>query len=148
MYSTWWRLGWTSKRGSCLTPTILRSRPVLLSVPCLDSSHWILIKIIWKPYLFSVLKLRRREKVICQVMWFLWGLPRWLSSEDSACNAGDTGDVGLVPGSGRSPGGRHGNPLQYSCLENPMDRGTWRAAKRVVKSWTWLKGLSTHARKS
>ena len=42
-------------------------------------------------------------------------------------NAGDVGDVGLSPGSGRSPGGQHGNPLQYSCLENPMDRGAWRA---------------------
>ena len=42
-------------------------------------------------------------------------------------------DVGSIPGSGRSPGGRHGNPLQYSCLENPMDRGDWQAAVyRVV----------------
>ena len=39
---------------------------------------------------------------------------------------------GLTPGSGRSPGGRHGNPLQYSCLENPMDRGAWRAAVHGV----------------
>ena len=44
-----------------------------------------------------------------------------------ACNAGDTGDVGLIPRSGRRPGGGHGNPLQYSCLENPMDRGAWQA---------------------
>ena len=42
-------------------------------------------------------------------------------------NAGDTGDVGLIPGPGRFPGGEHGNPLQYSCLENPMDRGAWLA---------------------
>ena len=41
-------------------------------------------------------------------------------------NAGDERDVGLIPGSGRSPGGGHSNPLQYSCLENPMDRGAWR----------------------
>ena len=41
-------------------------------------------------------------------------------------NAGDTGDLGSVPGLGRSPGGGNGNPLQYSCLENPMDRGAWR----------------------
>ena len=40
-------------------------------------------------------------------------------------NAGDTADVGLMPESGRSPGGGHGNPPQYSCLENPMDRGAW-----------------------
>jgi len=42
-------------------------------------------------------------------------------------NAGDRRDVGWIPGSGRSPGGGHGNPLQYSCLENPMDRGAWQA---------------------
>ena len=42
-------------------------------------------------------------------------------------NAGDVRDVGLIPGSGRSPGGGHGNPLQYFCLENPTDRGTWQA---------------------
>ena len=40
-------------------------------------------------------------------------------------NAGDTGDLGSTPGLGRSPGGGRGNPLQYSCLENPMDRGAW-----------------------
>ena len=49
----------------------------------------------------------------------------------------------LIPGWGRSPGGRHGNPLQYSCLENPMDRGAWRATvHRVAKSRTRLKWLS------
>ena len=50
-------------------------------------------------------------------------------------NAGDVGDVGLIPGSGRSPGGGDGNPLQYSCLENPMDRGAWWATvRRITKS--------------
>ena len=43
-------------------------------------------------------------------------------------NAGDIRNVGFIPGSGRSPGGGNGNPLQYSCLENPMDRGAWQAA--------------------
>ena len=52
-------------------------------------------------------------------------------------NAGDTGDVGSIPGLGRSPRGGHGNPLQYSCLENPTDRGTWQATiHRVPKSQT------------
>ena len=52
----------------------------------------------------------------------------------------------LIPASGRSPGGAHDNPLQYSCLENPMDRGAWRATvHRVAQSWTRLKQLSTHA---
>ena len=44
-------------------------------------------------------------------------------------NAGDVRDTGLILGSGRSLGGGHGNPLQYSCLENPMDRGAWRATE-------------------
>ena len=51
----------------------------------------------------------------------------WLSGKESACSAGDTGDVGLIPGLGRSLGGEHSNPLQYSCLENPMNRGNWQA---------------------
>ena len=50
-------------------------------------------------------------------------------------NAGDTGDLGSIPGSGRSPGIGNSNPLQYSCLENPMDRGVWRATvHRVAES--------------
>ena len=52
------------------------------------------------------------------------GLPWWLSGKESTCNAGD---AGLIPGSGRYPGGRNGDPLQVSCLGNPMDRGAWRA---------------------
>ena len=67
---------------------------------------------------------------------------RWLSSKESACSAGDTGDRGLILGSGRSPGAGHGNPLQYSCL----DRGAWQATVLgITKSQTWLKQLSMHA---
>ena len=52
-------------------------------------------------------------------------------------DAGGHRDVGLIPGLGRSPGEGHGNPLQYSCLENPMNRGAWQATVcRVAKSWT------------
>ena len=47
-------------------------------------------------------------------------------------NAGEAGNVGLIPGLGRSPGGGHGNPLQYSCLENPMDREAWWATVHGV----------------
>ena len=50
----------------------------------------------------------------------------------SPANAGGVRDMGLIPGCGRSPGGRPGNPLQYSCLENPMDRGAWRATVHGV----------------
>ena len=52
-------------------------------------------------------------------------------------NAGDERDAGLIPGSGSTPGGRHGNPFQCSCLENPMDRGAWRnTVHGVTQSWT------------
>ena len=54
-------------------------------------------------------------------------------------NAGDARDAGLIPGLGRSPGAGNGNPLQYSCLENSMDRGAWWAmVHRVTKSWREL----------
>ena len=57
--------------------------------------------------------------------------------KDPPANVGDIKDVGSVPGLGRSPEGGHGNALQYSCLESPMDRGTWQASvPRVSKSWT------------
>ena len=60
-------------------------------------------------------------------------------------SAGEVGDMSLIPGLGRSPGGGHGNPLPYSCLENPMDRGAWWSnVHRVTKSRTWLKHLSVH----
>ena len=60
-------------------------------------------------------------------------------------NAGDISEVGWIPGSGRSPGGGHGNPLQYSCLENPLDRETWQAVvHRIAKSWIRLKLFCAH----
>ena len=75
------------------------------------------------------------------------GFPGGASGKESACPslpAGDVRDVGLIPGSERSPGGVHGNLLQYSCLENPTDRGAWLAtAHRVAKSLTQLKQLTT-----
>ena len=59
-------------------------------------------------------------------------------------NAGDTRDAGSISGSGRSSGGGHGNPLQYSCWKIPMDRGAWWATvHRITKNQTGLKGLST-----
>ena len=62
------------------------------------------------------------------------------SGKDLCASAGDITHMGLIPGWGRSPGGGHDNPLQYSCLENLMDRRAWWAtAHRVTKSWTQLK---------
>ena len=60
------------------------------------------------------------------------GLPQWFSGKESACNVGAAGDASSIPGLGRSPGGGHGNPLQYSCQDNPMDRGTSNAAVHGV----------------
>ena len=57
--------------------------------------------------------------------YFHFGLPQWLSGIESTCSAEATGNAGFIPWSGRSPGGGHGNPLQYLCLEKPMDRGAW-----------------------
>ena len=72
------------------------------------------------------------------------GRSLWLSSKDSACSPGDVGDAVAILGSGRSPTRGNSNPLQYSCLGNPMDRGAWRATVYgVAKSRT---RLSTHSR--
>ena len=59
------------------------------------------------------------------------GLPWWLRGKESACSAGEAGDMGLISGLGRSPGGGHGYPLQCSCLENPMDRRQSIGLQRV-----------------
>ena len=67
-------------------------------------------------------------------LYYIGGRPMWLSGEESSCNAEDAGSI---PGSGRSPGGGNGNPLQYSCLGNPRDREAWQATvSGVAKSLT------------
>ena len=69
------------------------------------------------------------------------GFPGGSDSKESACSAGD---LGSIPGLGRSSGEGNGNTLQYSCLERPTDRGAWRAAVRaVIKSWTRLSDSHT-----
>ena len=77
--------------------------------------------------------------------FLLSGFPGGTSDKEPVYQWGDKRDVDSVSGSGGSPGGGHSNPLQYSCLENPMDRGAWQAVvHRVIKSWTQLKWLHTH----
>ena len=78
----------------------------------------------------------------CTTKWlsytYIWGFAGGSDGKESICNAGD---LGLIPGLGRSPGDGNGNPLQYSCLENSMDRGAWWATvHRVAESDTieWL----------
>ena len=76
------------------------------------------------PYLFLLLE--------CSAITFHEGFPGSLAVKNPPANAGD---MGLIPGSGRSPGGGNRYPLQYSCLENPMDRGAWQVTvRRVTKS--------------
>ena len=74
---------------------------------------------------------------LCVYIHIYMGFQVALAVKNLPANTGDVGDEGLIPGSGRSPGGGHGNPLQYLSLENPMDRGAWLAmVHRVAKSWT------------
>ena len=74
------------------------------------------------------------------------GFPGGANGKEPACQCRRRRDAGSIPGLGRSPGGEHGNPFQYSCLENPMDRGAWvDTVHRVTQSWTLLKRLSMHA---
>ena len=75
------------------------------------------------------------------VKYRLLGFP---GSSDGKASAYNAGDLGLIPGSGRSPGEGNGNPLQYSCLENPMDQGAWWATVHgVAKSQTRLSDFTT-----
>ena len=69
--------------------------------------------------------------LICCVSMMM-GFPSDAGGKDLAASAGDMSGTGSIPGSGRSPEGGHGNPLQYACLENPMDRGAWGATVRGV----------------
>ena len=70
----------------------------------------------------------------------IWASQMALLVNNPPTNAGDLRDAGSIPGSGRSPGGEHGNPFQCSCLESPTDRGAWQAmVHRVAKSQTQLK---------
>ena len=73
----------------------------------------------------------------------LW-LPKQLSSKESACSAGDAGNVSAIPGSGRPPGGGHGNALQYSCRENPWTEQPGGLQSARSPSWTRLRQLNTH----
>ena len=77
------------------------------------------------------------------LLFYTKGFPDGSDGKEPACNAGD---LGSIPGSRRPPGGGHGNPLQYACLENPMDRGAWRAPVHgVAKSRTRLSNTAQHS---
>ena len=89
----------------------------------------------WSHCHFTITQMKLYEDIL-RFPRCLWGFPVGSGVKASACNAGD---LDSVPGSGRSPGEGNGNPLQYSCLENPMDGGAWWATVHgVAKSRTWL----------
>ena len=83
--------------------------------------------------------------IIISCLFYYWASQVVLVVTNPPINAGNIRDTGSIPGSGRSPGGGHGNPLQYSFLDNPKDRGAWWApVYRVARSWTRLEWLSMH----
>ena len=94
--------------------------------------------------------LRKNENFVGFPYTYWWGEGGRFSGgtngkkKNPLANAGDIRDTGLIPESGRSSGGGHGNPLQYFCLESPMDRGSWTTVHRVTKNHNQLKQLSTH----
>ena len=95
------------------------------------------ITALWLEKLFNLIS------IFLNLLRLALGFPGGSDNKESACNAGGPGSI---PGLGRSPGDGHGDPLYYSCLENPTDRGVWRATDhRVPKRQTCLKQLSTHA---
>ena len=89
---------------------------------------------------------KRNQDFICEYIIRVLGFPSGLVVKNPPANAGDLRDVDSITWSGRSPGGWHGNPLQYSCLENLTDRGTWWVTVHgVTQRLTWPKWLSMHA---
>ena len=114
-----WKTRCLGSEGCVSSPAVLHTK--------LNLCETFLMRVYWEQQFFP------------SVPSLLFGLPQWLSGKESICKAGDTGDLGYIPGSGRSPGGKHGNSLQYSCLENPMDREAWWAAvhgvTRVRHNW-------------
>ena len=85
---------------------------------------------------FFPTKINAPRKILRLYLITIWGFPGGSDGKASAYNAGDPGSI---PGSGRSPGEGNGNPLQYSCLENPMDQGAWWATIHgVAESRTQL----------
>ena len=118
----------------------------LLDFKSFEIRDFVLVVFLFSNYLYyltfcSCITHRRYSITLNERVWNWWNrlaksFPVGSEVKASACNVGD---LGSIPGSGRSPGEGNGNPLQYSCLENPMDGGAWRATVHgVAKSQTWL----------
>ena len=93
------------------------------------SWNWALLWILFLMIFLGTLLERQVSFTASQAFWIKLGFPSGLVGKESACSAGD---LGSLPESGRSPGEGNGNPLQYSCLQNPMDRGAWQATVHGV----------------
>ena len=110
-----WVFGWLVGNSTGLEIPL-----TLLSYPSIDRLLFCI---------FVILTDRKRSSQISRSLLMNWPFPGGSEGEASACNAGD---LGSIPGSGRSPAEGNRNPLQYSCLGNPMDRGAWRATVHGV----------------
>ena len=128
-----WKVGWW------LSLVVFK---VLWDMP-FEMSSWVQ----WREQLNKLINEKHLEKCLAQIKQSVnlsWGFQVVLVIKNLPASAGDLRDEGSVPESGRSPGGGHGNPLQYSCLDNHMDRGAWwDTVHRVTKSQIRLKWLST-----
>ena len=125
--------GLESMLGDTLYLKSLGENP-FLSLPVSDSfCHSLAFGCVLPVFEISIFKY-----LLCIHIIYSW-LPRWLSGKEYTCNEENTGNSGLTPGSGRCPGGRNDNQLQYSCLESSVNRGAWQATvPRVAKSQTQL----------
>ena len=99
-------------------------------------------KNVWECLFYSTLSNIEHYSVFKILLIMIWASRVALMVKSLPAKAGNITDVGSIPGPGRFPGGGHGNPLQYSCLKNSMDRGNWWATvHEVAKHSTWLKQL-------
>ena len=132
-----WEMPWTEEPGGLQSTGSQRVGHVLATKQqtiCVQRT----MQILW-------IRRNRRSSVKIEALHKIFpiaGLPWWLSGKESACNAGD---MGLIPGSGRSLGEGNGYPLQYSCLEKSIERGNWWATVHVVAKvgHDWM--IGTHA---
>ena len=137
---SWWLSGKESTcqcRRCCSIPGLGRSpgegNGNRLQYSCLENP---MDRGTWRAAVHGVTKSRTQLSNLTLFFFLKLYFPGGSDSKESACNVGD---LSSIPGLGRSPGGWHGNPLCYSCLENPKERGAWRATVHgVAKSRTWL----------
>ena len=134
-----WRIPWTEEPGRLqskgsqrvghdwMTNTCLSNLSIHLS-PCLSSVIFLSLYIDLAYIYFYHLSTIGYPSFVYPHHILIWDFPGTLHGKQSVCNEGDRG---LIPGLGRSPGGGHGSPLQYSCLENPIDRGAWWALQSL-----------------